>query len=40
MKSYEKMAEDVLSRIGEIETKKAQQRKTIAKAGNQEIHAV
>ena len=31
MKSYEKMAEDVFSRIGEIEVKKAQQRKTIAK---------
>lgn len=31
MKSYEKMAEDVFSRIGEIETKKANQRKTIAK---------
>ncbi len=31
MKSYEKMAEDVFSRIGEIETRKAQQRKTIGK---------
>ena len=31
MKSYEKMAEDVFSRIGEIELKKAQQRKTVAK---------
>ena len=31
MKSYEKMAEDVFSRIGEIEVKKAQQRKTVAK---------
>lgn len=31
MKSYEKMAEDVFSRIGEIEVKKARQRKTIAK---------
>ena len=31
MKSYEKMAEDVFSRIDEIETKKTQQRKTVAK---------
>lgn len=31
MKSYEKMAEDVFSRIGEIEVKKSQQRKTVAK---------
>ena len=31
MKSYEKMAEDVFSRIGEIEVKKTRQRKTIAK---------
>jgi len=31
MKSYEKMAEDVLSRIDEIETRKAGQRKAIAK---------
>ncbi len=31
MKSYEKMAEDVFSRIEEIETRKAQQRKTFAK---------
>lgn len=31
MKSYEKMAEDVFYRIGEIETKKTQQRKTVAK---------
>ena len=31
MKSYEKMAEDVFSRIGEIETKRAKQRKTITK---------
>ena len=31
MKSYEKMAEDVLTRIDEIETRKARQRKAIAK---------
>ena len=31
MKSYKKMAEDVFTRIGEIETRKAKQRKTVAK---------